>query len=532
MEPVRNLALTAGPGAGKTEMLAQRADFLLRTGLCRYPQRILAISFKVDASRNLARRVKLRCGNVLAARFDSQTFHGFAKRLIDRFRLVLSGKDALDADYTIGDQRITHRQITFADLIPLACHIVKASAVARNAIHATYTDVLCDEFQDCNGSQYELLRLACGGAQMRVCAVGDTKQRIMGWAGALEGIFVRFAEDFDALPLNLYRNFRSQPRLLRMQNEMIKTLDPKAVMAGADISGEGGVIKVLSFDTDQEEADSVATLIHTWIRDENVAPSEIAVLVSKQAEHYAAHLIAALRTAGVACRNDQQLQDLAAEPFTCLLVDYLLVLYGSREPGAYSRVMDILTAEAWDDQEEAALRTKWQRIIRDERLHAGQPGGAADDIDAVWRRAKAFLLHCGKALLISLSPDYESIPRLREVMAETRKRLTEMLEVQPSIPEALHLMSGERSVRIMTIHKSKGLEFDSVVLLAVENETYWGKAEEERCAFFVGMARAKRRLLLTHSESRERPVGMGGQWRVARTKHAEFLGYADPHLSA
>ena len=46
-EQARCLALTAGPGAGKTEMLAQRADFLLRTGTCRYPKRILAISFKV-----------------------------------------------------------------------------------------------------------------------------------------------------------------------------------------------------------------------------------------------------------------------------------------------------------------------------------------------------------------------------------------------------------------------------------------------------------------------------------------------------
>ena len=41
----KSLALTAGPGAGKTEVLAQRADFLLRTGNCRYPKRILAISF-------------------------------------------------------------------------------------------------------------------------------------------------------------------------------------------------------------------------------------------------------------------------------------------------------------------------------------------------------------------------------------------------------------------------------------------------------------------------------------------------------
>jgi len=77
-----SLALTAGPGAGKTEMLAQRADFLLRTGTCRYPKRILAISFKVDASKNLKERVQCRCGLELASRFDSYTFHAFSKRII------------------------------------------------------------------------------------------------------------------------------------------------------------------------------------------------------------------------------------------------------------------------------------------------------------------------------------------------------------------------------------------------------------------------------------------------------------------
>ena len=101
-EEVRSLVLTAGPGAGKTEMLAQRADFLLRTGVCRYPNRILAISFKVDASKNLKERVMRRCGPNLASRFDSHTFHAFAKRIIDRFRPVLVGEDQLDPGYTIG----------------------------------------------------------------------------------------------------------------------------------------------------------------------------------------------------------------------------------------------------------------------------------------------------------------------------------------------------------------------------------------------------------------------------------------------
>jgi superfamily I DNA/RNA helicase len=95
LEEEQSLALTAGPGAGKTEMLAQKADYLLRTGGCRYPERILAIAFKVDASANLRQRVQLRCGKDLAERFDSLTFHGFAKRLIDRFRPLLTGRDAL-----------------------------------------------------------------------------------------------------------------------------------------------------------------------------------------------------------------------------------------------------------------------------------------------------------------------------------------------------------------------------------------------------------------------------------------------------
>jgi len=223
-ESSKTLALTAGPGAGKTEVLAQRADFLLRTGLCPYPQRILAISFKVDASRNLGERVRRRCGAELAWRFDSHTFHAFAKRLIDRFRPILTGQDALDANYVIGLQRITRTSITFEDLVPLAVEILRKGDVARNAVRQTYSHVFLDEFQDCTNTQYSLIRVAFQGTPIQLTAVGDTKQRIMGWAGALEGIFLRYRSDFGALALNLYQNFRSKPRLRRMQNRMVKSL--------------------------------------------------------------------------------------------------------------------------------------------------------------------------------------------------------------------------------------------------------------------------------------------------------------------
>ncbi len=83
-----NTLVIAGPGAGKTELLAQRACFLLETGTCPAPRRILAISFKRDAARNLGERVRKRCGD-RAHRFDSYTLDAFAKSLIDRFMQAL-----------------------------------------------------------------------------------------------------------------------------------------------------------------------------------------------------------------------------------------------------------------------------------------------------------------------------------------------------------------------------------------------------------------------------------------------------------
>lgn len=73
---------------------------------------------------------------------------------------------------------------------------------------------------------------------------------------------------------------------------------------------------------------------------------------------------------------------------------------------------------------------------------------------------------------------------------------------------------------------AKGLEFDSVVLLGVEAQTFWGNLQDERAAFFVGISRAKRRLLLTVAQRRQRPAGFMRRWDEMRRSHVEFLGYA------
>ncbi|MBF4437174.1 ATP-dependent helicase, partial [Vibrio anguillarum] len=498
------LALTAGPGAGKTEMLAQRADFLLRTGSCRYPKRILAISFKVDASSNLKERIKRRCGAELSSRFDSYTFHAFAKRIIDRFRPILTGDEALEPGFTIGP-KILHKQIDFTDLVPLAIKILKESPVARNALRQTYTDVFLDEFQDCTNSQYELIKVAFQSTDIRLTAVGDTKQKIMGWAGALDGIFEAFKEDFQAVPLNMYRNFRSQPKLLRLQNEIVKILDPASVMPEEQIAGEEGHIQVNPFQNCQEEADYLSEQIQRWIDEESVPPSEIAVLIKNQPELYAMRLMVALRDRGIPYRNEQQLQDITVEPAARLIVDFLLSTFGKQEPSAWVRLMEKLVPFTDDDDEKGELVQNWQRFILEEKKAINQ-NPIVPENPKRWDCLKRFIEKVGFQELMSLSHDYETESRLREVLNDTCSQIDQLMSTGLDLQASLKRFEDDQAVRILTVHKSKGLEFDSVVLLGVETESYWGNPDENLCAFFVGVSRAKRRLLLTHVGFRSRPA--------------------------
>lgn len=109
----KNRSVIAGPGAGKTELLAQRAAYLLQTDSAPAPRRILAISFKRDAASNLAARVRQRCHRDHAGRFDSMTFDAFAKGLVDRFGQALPERWRPRPDYDI----TTHYERDYKDFL-------------------------------------------------------------------------------------------------------------------------------------------------------------------------------------------------------------------------------------------------------------------------------------------------------------------------------------------------------------------------------------------------------------------------------
>jgi superfamily I DNA/RNA helicase len=521
-----SVIVAAGPGAGKTELLAQRADYLLRTGLCSYPRRILAISFKVDAARNLHERVRERAGGKYAARFDSLTFHAFAKRIIDNYRPVLTDTHALNADYTV-DDRITSlpKQISYDDMVPLALEILAKNPYALGGIRHTYSHVFLDEFQDATTEQYELLLAAFGESAALLTAVGDTKQRIMVFAGALDGIMETFATDFDALHLSLYQNRRSEPTLRRMQNRMILDMDPEAASPDEDLIGDAGDIEVLSFDTATEEAEHLAELIEGQLN-AGLHVSEIAVLVRQQASLSAAELFDALDARGIPFRNDQISQNLAAEPAPALIYNFIQVLAGTREPVAYAELMRVASPPSMD--EEQAERFDRQLKRRLETVHAA----LRDDPDLrpdvqFWRdETHAFLDLVSRPTLLALSPGYAQADRLQVLINEALDAFEEALTITNDPLDAVRRLTDTNAIRVLTIHKCKGLEFEHVIVLGVEHETFWNSPDEAQAEYFVAISRAKSRLTLTHAAFRAPPPGATWRWKQQRTAHGDFLDYA------
>ncbi len=520
-----NVVVTAGPGAGKTELLAQRADFLLRTGQCPYPRRILAVSFKVDAARNLRERVRKRSGAQLASRFDSFTFHAFAKRLVDNYRPALTGYNALKPDYQIGDSRVQGEQITLADLVPLALEIIENNAYARRGIRQTYSHVFLDEFQDCTGQQYRLIKAAFGDTAAVLTAVGDTKQRIMAWAGALDGVMQTFATDFSARPLPLYQNFRSAPRLRRMQNRMIAEMDPAAVGPDADLTGDDGTIEVFGFDAEHDEAQALAELIAGWLRD-GTPPSEIAVLVRQQPHLVASALGSALADRGIAFRNEQESQDLTAEPAAALVLNLIRVIASDREPEAYTELMRTAARPSAPEDETARYDGRLNRMVGNARATMRGPQFRAED-PAAWRAlVHEFLDLVSRPVLTSMSTGYQQGTRLDDVIENALDAFSRELALDGDPVQVLRRLSEADAVRFLTIHKCKGLEFDKVVVLGVEEQLFWGNPTAAISEFFVAVSRAKHHLVLTHARHRDRPAEAVKMWSEQRTPHQQFLDFA------
>lgn len=561
VKDLKNSLVVAGPGAGKTELLAQKVCFLLETNSCTNPKKILAISFKKDAASNLKERVNTRISNKLESRFTSQTFDSFAKSILDRFQNVLPEEYRPDPDYEIVDnkqneivkafaeskvylnnkkvkQRYFNRLISkklpieedrlikevwqfllkgnesnkaalsFPMITLLAIYILESNPFILMSLRETYSHLFLDEFQDTTNLQYELVKVCFLNTNTSITAVGDNRQRIMIWAGAKKDVFEAYNQDFNSKEYSLEMNHRSAPRLLEIQKIVNDYLQDKPFkpIPSPKWSESDGIAEIWYFSNYEDESKNIASKITDLIQNHNVPANDICIIVKQTVDKYAQSIVQDLKAVNINARNETVFQSLLKEDVINLIINTL------------KSALDTSNSDTW--------LSIWHSKIIFEGIHGTTNEYAFDKLR---KEVKQFLENVKKNLasinntnelsilftdilnfydldkIRSYYPQYSQGTYINKLQEDLEEHLYNYFQESNDWLLAIHYFEGKESIPIMTIHKSKGLEYDTVFFVGFDDKAFWNFSEQEQedtCTFFVGLSRAKRHLYFTFSKKR------------------------------
>ena len=570
--------VVAGPGSGKTEFLAQRADYLFSTGVCPRPRSILAISFKRDAARNLADRVGARTPESIH-RFESLTFDAFTKGLVDRFRAALPEPWRMGGDYEVwfpsrseaqallDDLAAKHpgradeiaalpretfvnevvgthvlpislpdiqtarelaslawwdrhfrsadpQRVDFVMLNRLAELIVRANPAIHRALLLTYPYVFIDEFQDTTFAQYSFLHSVFGTDPTVLTAVGDDKQRIMGWAGAHDDAFAEFQRDFAAQRFELNWNFRSSPAMTKLHHVVANNLDTAASPAVSQVTAtvEGNPLEIWHFDDIHTEARTVAERISADAISSGRSPDRYALIARQKTADLQPLLETELARHGIRLRNDDglvgtlRLQDLLADELAMRMLDLLRLAATQGGNGdAWMRVSDLISRmhdRSGDDETLSRSHRALETFVACLRrwMLSNPP-----DTSAIRKAVNAIVCYLGVRAIQSTFPVHRQRAFLEETVAALTARLEEVIDGDDSWEDLCNRAEGHGAVPLMTIHKSKGLEYHTVIFLGLDDDHWWSFSRDPSEAvrtFFVGLSRAEQRTIFTYCAAR------------------------------
>jgi len=460
--------------------------------------------------------------------------------------------------------------VDFAELLLRAHEYLRDNPEARAHYRRRFRHVLVDEFQDTNSIQYAWLSLLTHDRD-NLFVVGDDDQSIYGWRGAkIENLFKFQQDNPNHQVVRLEQNYRSTGNILGAANALIAQNHGRM---GKNLWTEGAAgppIEVYSAFSERDEADFVANRIKQWAeerqasfdkqakadaeagkpRDESARPilyQESAILyrsnaqsrafeeklsamgilhrvyggfrfyerqevkdalsylrlLSNRGDNLSFERVINTPTRGIGARSLDAIRELARDQdislwqAACLLRQNLaLPARGRGLLGAFLDLIEALSAQIQDQPLHGQVKAALEKSGLIEFYRQDKSGRGEDRVENLEG-------------LVSAARQFESEPvELEE--GETLSPLDHFLA--HAALEAGEAQGGDADdcVQLMTLHTAKGLEFDLVFVVGLEEGLFPaiqsveepGRLEEERRLCYVGLTRAKQKLYLTHAESR------------------------------
>ncbi|QPJ61123.1 MAG: UvrD-helicase domain-containing protein [Candidatus Nitronauta litoralis] len=433
-----------------------------------------------------------------------------------------------------------HNALDFDDLLVLTVRLLRQSDQIREYYNERFKYLLVDEFQDTNLTQYRLIQLL-SQRYHNVCVVGDDDQSIYSWRGARIENILRFEREFEgARVIKLEQNYRSTQTILKVAGAVVRENENRKDKTLWTENEEGEPVIYFRAEDEVDEARIAAERLNQWNQEDGISFDDAAVLYrtnaqSRAMEDHLRHLGMPYRVVGgQKFYERKEIKDVLA---------YMKVILNPADSVSLKRILNVPTrgigktsvekVEDWCQQNNATLAQGLREATQGGLVGSGpgrkieqflnlldqlsrvyQDGSALDFLQDTMEKS-GYLAMLEKENTIESRGRVENLNELYnavEAFVETERRgtLLDFLDSATLVSDQDLIDESRGVIHLMTLHTCKGLEFDAVVILGVENGLLPHTSsmsdntsyEEERRLCYVGLTRARKKLMVTNTRHR------------------------------
>lgn len=457
-------------------------------------------------------------------RYINSPFEKITARVYEKYQAYLHQANAMDFD----------------DLIMNCVVLFQNNPAILEKYQETFKYILIDEYQDTNQAQYIWAKLLAA-KHKNIMVVGDDYQSIYSWRGANFRNILNFEKDYkDAKVVKLEQNYRSTKTILAAANDVIKYNKNKTDKKLWTDNAEGVPITVYEALNEKDEAEFVAMEIRS-INNRNEGRGtrnfgDFAVLYRTNAQSRAVEEVF-LRfkipykvVGGVRFYERKEIKDIIA---------YLRAIHNPVDFEALNRAATCISRGLGEKTLSQISEISKSEFLNPKQIQNSQISKKLIDFISLIAEFREYSMTHSldqsisevatrsgmKAFLLDGSPEgegrWENVQELMtvaeqveanfELEHEEGETTLEMFLQQVALVQDVDtLVSNEGVVTLMTLHSAKGLEFENVFIVGVEEGLFphnralldQSEMEEERRLCYVGITRAKERLYLIHARER------------------------------